>query len=250
MAGTLVAAARTFILMPLLFVYTMLLAAAVLVAAAFDPKSPWIDRIVRHWSRLYLGVPPVHLIVEGVEQVDPATRYVVVSNHLSMFDIPALFTVLPVDGRFLAKKELFRLPVIGRAMRKIGIVEVDRQSVGGSTRAAINEGVAIAAERGYSIIVFPEGTRSRDGDLLPFKKGAFRIAIDTGLPLLPVVIEGTERISRAGTKVWYPGTARIRILPPVDTAGLTNKDDLNPLIAGIERAINENYAEMRSAALT
>ena len=249
MARDILAAARTFVLVPLLFLYTMVLAVVVMVIGLFDPASPLHDRVVRHWARLYLGVPPVRLVVEGLENVDSSERYVVVSNHLSMFDIPTLFTVLPVNGRFLAKKELFRLPLIGRAMHTIGIVEVDRQSVGGSTRAAINDGVAIAAERGYSIIVFPEGTRSRDGDLLPFKKGAFRIAIDTGLPILPVVIEGTDRISRAGTKVYHPGTAHVRILPPISTDGMTNKDDLNPLIAGVEDAINVNYAEMRASAL-
>ena len=131
-------------------------------------------------------------------------------------------------------------------MKRIGIVKIDRQA-GSSSREAINEGVRLASERGYSLLVFPEGTRSTTGELLPFKKGAFRIAIDTGLPLLPVVLEGTDRISQRGGKVFYPGHAKVRILPPIETADMTNKDDLNPLLREVEAAMRETYRDLRDA---
>jgi len=245
-----VAVLRTVVLVPLFFVYTMVLAAMVLVSGAVNPASPVHDALVNHWAALFLRIPPVSLDIEGIEHVDTSRRYIVASNHLSQFDIPLLFHVLPIHGRFLSKKELFRLPLIGRAMRTIGIVEIDRESGGGSSRRAINAGVEIAAERGYSLLVFPEGTRSKDGNLLPFKKGAARIAIDTQLPLLPVVLEGSDRISKPNSKVFHPGHVHVRVLAPIETEGMTNKDNLNKLNKAIEQSISENYAEMRSEALS
>lgn len=242
-----VAAVRTFVLVPLAFLYTMVIALIILAIGVFSPTASIHDRIVDHWARVFLRIPPVTVVTEGKDNVDLSRRYVVVSNHLSMFDIPLLLEELPISGRYLSKKELFRLPLIGRAMRTIGIIEVDRQA-GGSSRQAINEGVRVAAERGHSLLVFPEGTRSRDGNLLPFKRGAFRIAIDTGLPLLPVVIEGTDRISRPGSKVFRPGTVHVRILEPIETSGMTNRDDLGSLASRVEASITEHYSDMRAAA--
>ena len=247
MLRTTLAAARTFVFVPLFFVYTLLISAIVIVIGLFDEDSPIHDAIVNHWGGVVLRIPPVKWSVEGLEHVDPNQRYVVASNHLSMFDIPLLFRGLPLHGRFLSKKEIFRIPLVGRAMRTIGIVEVNRQAHG-SSRQAINDGVRIAAERGYSLLVFPEGTRSRTAELLPFKKGAFRIAIDTGLPLLRVVIEGTNRINKPEGKVFYPGRARLRVLPPIETAQMTNKDDLNPMLAEVQDMIQAEYTAMHAEA--
>lgn len=244
------AALRTIILVPVFFVYTLVLAALVLIVGAINPASPFLDTLVNHWASLFLRIPPVTLNVEGLEHVDPNRRYVVASNHLSQFDIPLLFHVLPLHGRFLSKKEIFRIPLVGRAMRTIGIVEIDRQAGGGSSRAAINAGVKIAADRGYSLLIFPEGTRSRDGNLLPFKKGAGRIAIDTQLPLLPVVIEGSDRISRPNSKIIHPGHVDVRVLAPIETEGMTNRDNLNAVMSQLEQSITDNYAEMRASALS
>ncbi|MGI9642997.1 MAG: lysophospholipid acyltransferase family protein [Acidimicrobiia bacterium] len=249
MIATAMAALRTIILVPLFFMYTLLMAVLVLISGAINPASPFHDTVVDHWASLFLKIPPVKIHVEGSEKVDPNKRYVVASNHLSQFDIPLLFHVLPLHGRFLSKKELFRIPLIGRAMRTIGIIEIDRQAGGGSSRRAINAGVQVAAERGYSLLIFPEGTRSLDGNLLPFKKGAARIAIDTQLPLLPVVLEGSDRISTPGSKIIHPGHVSVRILDPIETEGMTNKDDLNPVMHQLEQSIGEAYAEMRTKAL-
>ena len=247
MGSRVLATIRTFVLVPIFFVYSLVLALFVIIVAMVDPAAPVIDRTVRHWARLFLRIPPCQVEIEGLDLIDASRRYVVASNHLSTFDIPLLFRYLPINGRFLAKKELYRIPIIGTAMHRIGIIRIDRQA-GASSREAINEGVRLASERGYSLLVFPEGTRSTTGELLPFKKGAFRIAIDTGLPLLPVVIEGTDRISLRGGKVFYPGSARARILPPIETSEMTNKDDLNPLLREVETLMGETYHELRTAA--
>ena len=250
MITTATAALRTIILVPLFFVYTLVLAVLVLISGAINPASPFHDTLVNHWASMFLRIPPVQVHIEGIDKVDPDKRYVVASNHLSQFDIPLLFHVLPLHGRFLSKKEVFRIPLVGRAMRTIGIIEIDRQAGGGSSRRAINAGVQVAAERGYSLLIFPEGTRSRDGNLLPFKKGAARIAIDTQLPLLPVVLEGSDRISTPGSKVIHPGHVNVRILDPIETEGMTNKDNLKPIMDQLEQSITDNYLDMRATALS
>jgi len=243
MVRKLLAALRTFVLVPLFFVYTLIASSFILIYGVFRPASPVFDQIVKRWASLFLRIPPVLYAVDGLENVDPAKRYVVVSNHLSLFDIPMLFWTLPIHGRFLSKKEVFKIPLVGRAMRMIGIIEIDRAS-GGSSRQAINDGVKVAAERGFSLVVFPEGTRGSGDEPLPFKKGAFRIAIDTGLPVLPVIIEGTDRISRPGSRLYYPGRARVVILEPIETADLTNKDDLSNLTRTVEASMNTTYANL------
>lgn len=243
MVRTLFAGIRTFVLVPLFFVTTMLFAAAIIIFGAFRPAAPIHDKILRSWSRLYLFIPPVHVEVFDIDLIDPDQRYVIVSNHLSMFDIPILIRYLPVRGRFLAKKELFRIPLFGQGMRTVGIIEINR-SKGGSSRQAINEGVRLASERGNSLIVFPEGTRGTESKLLPFHKGAFRIAIDTGLPILPVIIEGTDRISKPGSPIFFRGNATLHILDPIDTSDLTNKDDLKRLTAEVESEMNRVYGEL------
>jgi 1-acyl-sn-glycerol-3-phosphate acyltransferase len=247
MLKTSLAGIRTFVLVPLFFLLTLVLASIIIVYGFIRPASRVHGRIVKRWSRWFLRIPPVRYEVEGTEHIDPNTRYVVMSNHMSTFDIPLLLWVLPIEGRFLAKQELFKIPLVGSAMSRVGMIKINREA-GGSSRAAIKEGVQLAAERGYSLIIFPEGTRGSDGELLPFKKGGFRIAIDTQLPVLPVIIEGNERISRPGSKIFHPGRARVRILPPVPTEGLTNRDNLNDLFRSTEAAISEGYAELRGSS--
>jgi len=242
MKQTATALLRMIIVVPLFLFYTFVNAAIIVVYGTFRPASPVHDRIVKRWSYFFLKIPPVRFTIEGLHNVDPTQRYVVVANHLSMFDIPMLFLTIPLHGRFLSKKEVFKVPLVGRAMRTIGIIEIDRSS-GQSSRQAINKGVQIAAERGYSLIVFPEGTRSQDGNLLPFKKGAFRIAIDNGLPILPVVLEGTDRVSRPGSKLFFPGEASATILEPIVTSNMTNRDDLTTLMRTVEASMTTIYDE-------
>ena len=245
MVRTVIAGLRTFVGVPIFFIYSLICALIIIVYGAFNPASPVFDRIVERWAFLFLKIPPVHYDIEGLDKIDPSKRYIVASNHLSLFDIPMLIYVVPLHGRFLSKKEIFNIPLVGRAMRTIGVIEIDR-AAGGSSRQAIMDGVQIAADRGYSLIVFPEGTRSTGGTLIPFKKGAFRIAIDTGLPILPVVIEGTDRISRPGSKIFHPGRARVVICDPIETAHMTNRDNLKDLARTVEASMNTKYEELSS----
>lgn len=223
MLRTLLAVLRTIVGVPLFFIFTIFLAAYVIVFALVRPHHPYIDRIIRFWARRFLGVAPVTLEVEGADRVDPGEQYVYVANHLSNFDIPVLFASLPSRIRFLAKKEVYKIPVVATAMRRVGIVKTDRQA-GQQAHAAINAGIADARSHGYSLIIFPEGTRSRDGEFHPFKKGAFRIAIANSMAVVPVAIEGTWQVWPPGAKIFYPGRARVVIHDPVPVAGMELTD--------------------------
>ncbi len=145
------------------------------------------------------------------------------SNHLSNFDVPLLFRAIPTPIRYLAKKELYKIPVFAQALHVAGIIKIDR-GAGARSYAAINEGVAKAKENGYSLIVFAEGTRSRDGDIHPFKKGAFRMAISTGLPVVPVTVNGTWDVWPPESKLFYKGHADVFIHEPIPTADLAPSD--------------------------
>lgn len=203
------------------FLATLAASVAVLVIAHTRPDSRSIDTVARIWSRCWLWVAEVSLDVSGSEQVDAERSYVVVANHSSALDIMACFLAVPIPIRYLAKKELFRIPILASAMRAIGIVEVDRRARG-SVHEQINTQVAalVASER--SVIVYPEGTRN--GELASFKKGAFTLAVGAQLPILPVTIHGSH-------EAWPPRSAWVRggkvtvvIDPPIPTEGLTQAD--------------------------
>jgi len=241
MLRTLAAGIRTIVLVPLFFIVTLGIALGIVLWRILRPNAPPFDRVLRTWSAWFLRIPPVRQDVTGLDLVDPSGRYIVVSNHLSMFDIPLLMASLPINGRFLAKREIFNIPIVGQAMRAIGIVEIDRKS-GASSRQAVLEGIEQAATRGYSLLVFPEATRGDGNEMLRFKKGAFRMAIDSGLPLLPVVITGTDRISKPGSKLFFPGRATLHILDPIDTSSLSNKNDLTSFTNSVEASMAAKYA--------
>ncbi len=195
---------------------------AVTVVGLIRPRSPWVDRIAVAWAKACLWPSGVRLDIRGTENVDPDASYVVVSNHQSTFDIMAHFIALPVPIRFLAKKELFSAPLLGWALKAMSMVPVDRTSRG--VYRQIEEGALHIAELGKSIIVYPEGTRTRDGNLLPFRRGAFAIAIHTGLPILPTTVRGAH-------EAWLPrarridgGPITIAIGPPIPTEGLSDAD--------------------------
>ncbi len=208
-----------FVMIPLTGVY----AALVWIMATRRQDDPRVERLVRSWSRMCMRMAGVKLQVSGADQVDPSRSYVVVSNHLSGFDIMAHFAALPVPIRFLAKTELFKIPIFGRAMRAIGIVEVDR-GAGRSIHEHINTTAKAAVSRGLSLIIYPEGTRPRDGVMRPFKKGAFTIATSMALPVLPAAITGSRHVWRPGGLMIRSGVIDVAIMPPIETEGMGPAD--------------------------
>ncbi|MGH8946501.1 MAG: lysophospholipid acyltransferase family protein [Acidimicrobiia bacterium] len=202
---------------------TVVGAVSVTLVAAFNDTSPLIDRVIRWWARVWLVASGTDLEVKGGEHVDSDTSYVVVANHLSTLDIMACLLAVPIPIRFLAKKELFRIPILAQGMRAIGIVEVDR-----SGHSAIHTSVNRQAEdliaKKRSLIIYAEGTRPRDGVMRRFKKGAFTMATAAGLPVLPVSIHGSYEAARPGRPWFNGGEIEMVIDPPIATDHLTRAD--------------------------
>jgi 1-acyl-sn-glycerol-3-phosphate acyltransferase len=182
--------------------------------------------IARIWGRAILFVSRIRVTVKGLENINPSQSYVYMANHQSNFDIPVLLAHLPVQFRWLAKAELFRIPIFGRAMRGAGYIEIDRFNQK-SAFESLNQ-AAGKLKNGVSIMMFPEGTRSRDGKIRPFKKGGFVMAIGSGEPIVPVVIKGTWPIMAKSSLKINSGDVTLQIERPIRTTAYTRdtKDDL------------------------
>jgi 1-acyl-sn-glycerol-3-phosphate acyltransferase len=167
-------------------------------------------------------ITPMKVAVEGRDNVDGGQSYVIVSNHQSQYDVFVLYGWLEVDFKWVMKKELRAVPGIGVACDRLGHIYIDR-----SSHAAAMEALERAKRRivdGTSVLFFPEGTRSRDGRLKRFKKGAFRMALDLGLPVLPVTVAGTRDVLPPNSIDLRPGSARLVIHPPVSAEALASED--------------------------
>jgi len=174
------------------------------------------------WARILAFMAPMRVVVEGRENIDPQQSYVLVSNHQSQFDIFMLYGWLGVDFKWVMKQELRSVLGIGMACDRLGHIFIDR-----SNHAAAMATLEAAKKKivdGTSVMFFPEGTRSRDGKLMRFKKGAFRMAVDLGLPILPLTVTGTRDVLPAGTSDLLPGSARLIIHEPILVDGLTAMD--------------------------
>lgn len=204
-------------------VATFIACVVVLVVTRFSPTSPVIEGVIRWWSRTWLRAAGCDLEIDGSEHVDPDRSYVIVANHMSNLDIMVSFLAIPVPIRFLAKRELFKIPVFASAMRSVGIVSVDRRS-SAPMHSQINTHAKELVATGRSLIIYPEGTRSREGELGPFKKGAFTIAVGAGLPVLPVTISGTREAWPPGSPWVRGGPVRAVVDPPIETHRMTQAD--------------------------
>lgn len=191
---------------------------AALAVSVFSRQGHMGHRVGRVWARSILAVSGVRVAVSGLEGLEPGRAYVFMANHQSNFDIPVLLGHLPVQFRWLAKAELFKIPLFGRAMRAAGYISIDR-----TDRSSAFQSLSEAAgtlRRGVSVMIFPEGTRSLDGVLRPFKKGGFMMAIQAGVPIVPVGIRGTYAIMPKGVRLIRPRAVRVEIGDPIDTAGV------------------------------
>ena len=194
--------------------------------------------VARIWARSILFVSRTKVTVNGLANIDPTQSYVYMSNHQSNFDIPVLLAYLPVQFRWLAKAELFKIPIFGRAMRGAGYVKIDRFN-----QEAAFESLNEAAEKmknGVSVMIFPEGTRSRDGKIKPFKKGGFVMAVDAGVPIVPVVLKGTWTLMDKSSLKINTGEVSLNLKAPIATTDYTreNKDDL---VKSVRAVIREGF---------
>ncbi len=209
----------------------------VMLFAMVNDTSRWIDRVIQAWSATWLLAARCTLEVEGREHIDPTRSYVVVSNHLSTLDIMACFRATGIPIRYLAKKELYRVPILAQGMRAVGIIEVDR-AARGAIHATVNKQAKELIAKNRSLIIYAEGTRPRDGVMKRFKKGAFTMAVAGQLPILPVSIHGTFEAMPPGTPWVRGGPAKVVIGQAIETEGLTQadagdlRDQVREIIAG------------------
>ena len=219
--------------------FATLVAGTLVIALSFFVRSgnP-LHKIARLWGRSILVVSRIKVTVKGLSNVDPASPYIYMANHQSNFDIPVLLGHLTVQFRWLAKMELFKIPIFGRAMRKAGYISIDRYH-----RESAFESLEVAANKiksGVSVLIFPEGTRSRDGNIRPFKKGGFVMAIDSGVPIVPVVITGTRAIMPKGKFRVYPGHVSMIIHQPIGTSTYT-RETKEALMESVRLVICEKF---------
>jgi 1-acyl-sn-glycerol-3-phosphate acyltransferase len=193
-----------------------------LVLRLFDKSGDWVVDLARLWSRSLLGFGGVRLTVEWRAPIAKEGAYVFMANHLSTVDIWALLAALPFRVRMIAKKQLGGIPLFGWAMRAGRFIFIDRAN-GVAARRSIEEAKRRIRD-GQKVLLFPEGTRSRDGKLGPFKKGGFHLAIDAGVPIVPVAIIGARECMPRGSLLLRKGHVHMVVLEPIPTAGLTEGD--------------------------
>lgn len=214
------------VVFPLLIITTIVLGVtAITIAFLFTPRVARYMGVI--WSRINSFFTPMRVKVIGAENIEPRSSYVIISNHQSQYDIYVLYGWLGVDFKWVMKKELEKVPVLGFACKVLGHIYIDRSN----PKSAVETINAAKTEivNGTSVLFFPEGTRSRDGQLGPFKKGAFKMAIDLGIPILPVTINGTRKILPKGGIDLMPGYATMIIHKPVSVEGY-NEGNINELM--------------------
>jgi len=229
---------------------TLICALLAIGASIWEKGGNGAHLVGRLWARSILFLSRVKVSVSGLEHIDPGVPYLYMANHQSMFDIFSLLAYLPVQFRWLAKKELFQIPVFGYSMARAGYISIDR-----SDRRSAHKSLLEAAQKiagGVSVVIFPEGSRSTDGQVMPFKAGGFHLAIRSGRPIVPVVICGARQVMPKGKLRIRPGHICISINPPIDTALYKNraKKDLMESVRAIIRQDLERLRATKPCGLT
>lgn len=195
----------------------------VLLFWPIDRGRKWVGFWQKIWAYWFLGAAGIKWTVEGAENLDPKGKYIFAGNHTSGLDIPLSLATLPGTKVFMAKKELFNIPFFGWVMRGMGCIPVDRKNPR-RAQASVEEALKRLDRQNINLILYPEGTRSRDGQLLPFKRGGFRMAISSGIAVVPVAIIGANRVLPPRAMSLTPGKIRVTIGEAIPTTGL-NADD-------------------------
>lgn len=212
-----------FITAPLIVLATIVFGMVSLIISLFETSGRRQIAVARAWARCLLRVSGVKVNVEGLEKIRPDGSYVFVSNHLSYMDTPVVLANIPVQFRFLAKRGLFQIPLLGTHLARAGHIPVPR----GDARAAVKTMTTAAQairERSISLLIFPEGGRSQTGELGSFKEGAAYIAIRAGVPLVPITLRGTRKVLPYGSGHVRSGSVTMRIGEPIPTDQVQLRD--------------------------
>lgn len=227
---------RTIILFALSVIITLLVIPIIVFCFIFRCSQPII------WTgKQFLQIAPkilgIRIEVIGANKIEKDESYIFMSNHLSFLDGPLLFLVVPQPIRVILKKEIFRIPIIGWGMRQVDFVPVDRKGIKGGKKS-IDKAVQLIKEKGYSFLIFPEGTRSLDGQIQPFRRGGFFLALNSRVPIVPISIQGTYELMPKGSFYVKKGIIRVIFHPSVSVKGCSKKN-LPELISRVQDIIRE-----------
>jgi 1-acyl-sn-glycerol-3-phosphate acyltransferase len=229
----------------MVFVYVTLGTLAGIIGIPYSLAVGNVDRLYRvsMWiMRAGIRAGGISVEVSGLEHVPVGVRCIFLSNHVSNLDPPVLLPALPGRSSVLLKKELMRIPLLGTAMRLGKFVPVERGSRRDAAQASVAAAVA-ALKSGLHILIFAEGTRSKDGRLAAFKRGPFYLAMETGAPIVPIAIRGTQTMMRKHSLAITPGVAQVELLPAINPTGYATREELMRAVrAAITAALPE---EMR-----
>ncbi len=217
---------RTLIIAIFTLPATIFLSSLTILASLINRNGDLAYNITKTWAKFVLAVSRIKVTVKGGYNIRSDRSYIYMSNHQSNFDIPVALAYLPFKFRWVAKAELFKIPIFGNAMHRIGHINIDR-----SNRRAAFKSLKKAAKNireGVSVLIYPEGTRSKDGNIGPFKNGGFVLAVESGAPIVPVIIHGTWPIMSKDKILVKPGNVIIEIKKPIETKNYNRKtrDDL------------------------
>jgi 1-acyl-sn-glycerol-3-phosphate acyltransferase len=220
---------------------TLAIGGSAILMALFGVRGPVYVRMTRNWARVALWSSGSKAVLHGLENVTPGQPFILVANHVSWFDIFAIAAKLPVDYHFVAKKELEKIPVFGLAWRVAGHISIDRANRESAVQSLRKAGQQMREQKSV-VVIFAEGTRSRTGRLQPFKKGAFVLAAETGIPLVPTVVTGSYDIMRPDTFIVRPATIHVYFETPIPAQGAT----VDALMARTRAAMVERLGETDS----
>jgi 1-acyl-sn-glycerol-3-phosphate acyltransferase len=221
-------------------VVSIVMAAVEIVMLPFDRSGRTFHKLARVWAKIILAVCGIVVRVRGLEKVDFSRNYVYVSNHVSMFDIPAILYGIPDQIRIVYKKELERVPVFGWGLRWGHYIGIDRTSGPGAVRS-LEEAVR-KIRGGASVLLYAEGTRTMDGRLQPFKRGAFNLAVRAGVPVVPLTVNGSYMILPKHSVSIQPGNVELILEAPIGIEGEGKEAEMR-LMEKVHEAIQHNYID-------
>jgi 1-acyl-sn-glycerol-3-phosphate acyltransferase len=238
-----------FYLIPAISVYTIVLGAASIASSLFDRRGHFSHACARAWSWLILKTTSVNVTVEGVERLTPGTTYIFVANHQSHYDTPVIFSSLPYPLRIIAKDSLARFPVLGWHLKRGGHLFVDRRNP--DHQGILKRWRALVSE-GLSLIIYAEGTRSPDGRVARFKAGSFLLAIEAGLPVVPLAVVGTRKVMPKGRLQTEPGDVRLVVHDPIPAPALDRPTihDARDLAAKARTVVARTVGELQEGKIS
>jgi len=210
-----------------------------LLLIPIDESGRMYHGIGRRWASWVLRLCGVRVFMEGAEHLDPGSHYIYVTNHASMFDIPAVMATIPDQIRIVLKRELTRVPIWGWALKHGPYISIDRSNAKGALESL--DRAARTMRSGASVLLFAEGTRTKDGNLQPFKRGAFTLAVKSGVPIIPLTINNSFNILPKGSLRIRPTDITLVIGRPIPTAAVVGREGEKKLMDEVYQVIAQHF---------